>query len=374
MTVGKNTNKSKNPKKNYPEIDFIRLKEIASDWSKKYPCIEQITFYPHDPESFGEGKKYLIDIILDKRPVKNQIKDMESLISSHELLDAQNKDNSFGKKDWHIYFRFRGNVPPTHRILDSDQNVLLFKKPDKSIPMREHLRMLGVTHDSFVVVPKRDKEKEHAVWKKYIQPIVDLYYNDIFQYEFFTEPSVISSKDMEIMLTRTMRLCYRENDIIFPTDVFEIEVMKRLKAGQTKYKTINLQELFYTFLDTLFQEKTLPIFLEHLNHNYSEGIWPEKKSEQHLEDNNDSNQLQELQEKSEQDENRLSTLVKPSDLNKNKSVDYSSKTRSEKTELAKRWKEEGKTRLEIAKKLFPKDFENGFIKKSSLMKRVDRLK
>ena len=74
-----------------------------------------------------------------------------------------------------------------------------------------------------------------------------------------------------------------------------------------------------------------------------------------------------LSQRKRQESERLS------DPDKTKSIDYSFKTRSEQSELAKRWREEGKTRREIAKLLYPKEFENGNTKPASLMKRVDRL-
>jgi len=57
-----------------------------------------------------------------------------------------------------------------------------------------------------------------------------------------------------------------------------------------------------------------------------------------------------------------------------KAIDYSLKTKSEQAELAKRWKEEKKTRREIAKLLYKKEFEAGWPLRAALMKRVDRLK
>ncbi|MBT4199404.1 hypothetical protein [Desulfobacula sp.] len=57
-----------------------------------------------------------------------------------------------------------------------------------------------------------------------------------------------------------------------------------------------------------------------------------------------------------------------------KPIDYSLKTKNEQAELVRRWKEEKKTRREIAILLFKKEYENGYIKIETLMKRVDRLK
>ena len=53
-------------------------------------------------------------------------------------------------------------------------------------------------------------------------------------------------------------------------------------------------------------------------------------------------------------------------------IDYSRKPKVEQSEIAKRWKESGMTRREIAEKLFKNDFENG-VKIETLKRRVDRL-
>jgi len=188
--LGKNTNKSRDPKNSYLEINFNRLKAVAYNWSKRYPCIEQITFYPHNPESFGEGKKYLIDIILDERPVKNQIEIMETLISLNELLDAQHTDNSFEKKDWKIYFRFRGAVLPVHLILNIGIKARLFKKEKskESISSIEFLRKFPVTQEPFKKIPERHEKRERTTWEKNIQPLVPYFCTSIIKNKKIMQP------------------------------------------------------------------------------------------------------------------------------------------------------------------------------------------
>jgi hypothetical protein len=276
--LGKNTNKSRDPKNSYPEINFNRLKIIASDWSKRYPGIGKIVFYPHGAGIYGKGKKYFIDISLDNSTLKEQIEKIESSIFLNELLDAQNTDNSFKAKEWRLYFRLRNSVLPLPFILDVDKNVLLFKKPDNSTSVQEFMRQLEVNNEPIVIIDKRNEQRERTTWKTNIQPIVDLHYNGVFKYKFFPDPNVITDKDLNLMLRKTTLFCYRDYDLIFPTSKFGNEFIHRLHGNQKQYEGIDIEGIFFTFLSELFKKKTLPIFLEHLYLDYGlAGISPQEK-------------------------------------------------------------------------------------------------
>lgn len=61
------------------------------------------------------------------------------------------------------------------------------------------------------------------------------------------------------------------------------------------------------------------------------------------------------------------------DMNHDKTQNYSNKAPKEKALLAAAWKKEKKTRREIAKLLYKEEFETGSRTIKALMKRVDRL-
>jgi len=86
--------------------------------------------------------------------------------------------------------------------------------------------------------------------------------------------------------------------------------------------------------------------------------------------------IEEFENKNPEILNEPLTIPTPEDTTWNQTplndIDYSTKSKSEQKELAKRWFKEGKSRGEIAKLLFKKEFENGLRSIGALMKRVDR--
>jgi hypothetical protein len=129
-------------------------------------------------------------------------------------------------------------------------------------------------------VKVREKAQEKALWDHYIQPVVDGHFKGKYQYRYFEEPAIITNRDIDSMLRTTMGLCMDGYDLIFPTDCFEKEVLRRLRDGNTEYTQnkeygpVDLKELFGDFLWWLFDDKTLPIYLSFLDLEYGpEGLW-----------------------------------------------------------------------------------------------------
>lgn len=137
----------------------------------------------------------------------------------------------------------------------------------------------------------RNKAKEKALWIKHIEPILQKHdlkndSGDRFEYRFFEKQ--INEKDVFEMLRRTMWLC---RDIRFPkagvsadvtndffggADDFFLEIVRRLrdsdKGEQIFIKKdgvkIDLRDTFRDFLVSLFENKTLPEFLELFQRKY----------------------------------------------------------------------------------------------------------
>jgi len=297
----------------YPELDLPTLQACAHDWANKYPCIHDITLYRAISEGQRDEIKYIFFVHTPKIPHGKLPLDEDEWtdedVKHDEIIYYYNhKDEACShisneipdfymnkaQADLYAWMWFDLDVdeiieeynkipplpsPPFFRVNTGlvlyDRNL---HKKFYDLPLDENL---------VIIVEKRNESIERMIWNKNIQPIVDLHYNGVFQYQFFPEPEIITQGDLHNMLQKTMLLCYQGYDLIFPTDVFEIEVMKRLYAGLTVFSKnensghIDLKDIFFNFLQELIDKKTLPLFLARLSHEYgTEGIWPREGHEQ----------------------------------------------------------------------------------------------
>lgn len=200
------------------------------------------------------------------------------------------------ESEWALIPQYKGLTLPLQIRVDEGCIVLY----DENY-WREKTKTHSLYENDAIIINDRSEDREHAAWEKNIQPIVDLYYNDGFEYKFFPKPSVITQGDINLMLRKTMMLCYQGYDLIFPTDVFEIQVIKSLHDGLKSFKKIGLDDkfkvdlksMFHTFLTELFEEETLPIYLAFLYLNYPDGIWPQEEQKKDCSEN-EQNKIEQL--------------------------------------------------------------------------------
>lgn len=279
----------------YSELDIPTLQACAHDWANEHPCIHDILLYRAGSERKSNGIKYVIvshssEMSQEKLPL-----DVDCSNIRDEIPDFYMNKTKVDPSAWMYFFLdFDENMEEYNEISDDFVQINTgFTLYDRN--WHKKYDDLPLDENPATIVEKRNENIERVIWNTNIQPLIDLHYNGVFQYQFFPEPVMITQGDLDNMLRKTMVLCYRGYDPIFghyqirqttgghkeeAKDDFVKEVMKRLKASQTKFNSIDLKGLFYTFLDDLFQEETLPIFLELLNLDYPEGIWPQEMPEQ----------------------------------------------------------------------------------------------
>ncbi len=192
-----------------------------------------------------------------------------------------------------------GLFPFTLNLFCGEQHLTNKKKPEKPFDAGEYCHSIQPSktidgigsywqwnrkNDPSIPI-ERDQSTEKALWIKHIEPILQKYdlkndSGDRFEYRFFEKQ--ITEEDVFEMLRKTMWLC---RDIRFPkagvsadvtndlyggADDFFLEIVRRLrdsdKGGQLFIKKdggkIDLRDTFRDFLVSLFENKTLPEFLE----------------------------------------------------------------------------------------------------------------
>jgi len=121
----------------YPEINFSELKNVVATWARKYPSINQITFYPNKVESHSDQEKlYFLDICFDVSAPLDQIKAVE-LCCAHidsspfyrDLNRAKSDAGGFKVENWEIFHRLENDlIPVTHITNDckEDGSLILY--------------------------------------------------------------------------------------------------------------------------------------------------------------------------------------------------------------------------------------------------------